>query len=105
MAAYKEANDPLEPMNRSIFEINRGIDQLILRPIAEFYGSALPDVVRNSVRSFFRNLQTPNILIHALLQGETERASHSLGRFVANTAVGPLGLRDVAAGDDLIDSD
>ena len=99
MAAYKEANDPLEPINRSIFEINRGIDQLILRPIAEFYGSALPDVVRNSVRSVFRNLQTPNILIHDLLQGETERASDSLGRFVANTAVGPLGLRDVAAGD------
>ena len=99
VAAYKEANDPLEPMNRSIFEINRGIDQLIFRPIAEFYGSALPDVVRNSVRSVFRNLQTPNILIHDLLQGETERASDSLGRFVANTAVGPLGLRDVVAGD------
>ena len=86
-------------MNRSIFEINRGIDQLILRPIAELYRSALPDMVRNCIRSFVNNLETPNILIHDLLQGETERASDSLGRFVANTAAGPLGLRDVAAGD------
>ena len=104
MAAYMEANDPLEPMNRSIFEINRGIDQLILRPIAELYRSALPDMVRNSVRSFVNHLETPNILIHDLLQGETERASDSLARFGINTAAGPLGLRDVAAGDNSGDS-
>ncbi|PPR69634.1 MAG: putative phospholipid-binding lipoprotein MlaA [Alphaproteobacteria bacterium MarineAlpha1_Bin1] len=105
MAAYMEANDPLEPMNRSIFEINRGIDQLILRPIAELYRSALPDMVRNSIRSFVNNLETPNILIHDLLQGETERASDSLDRFITNTAAGPLGLRDVAAGDNPVDPD
>ena len=99
MAAFKEANDPLEPLNRYFFEVNRVLDHLFLRPVAEIYRGALPDHARNSVRSFVNNLETPNIFIHDVLQGEMERAGNSFGRFAINTAVGPLGLNDVAAGD------
>ncbi len=99
MAAFKEANDPLEPLNRYLFEVNRGLDNLVLRPIAEVYRGALPDHARNSVRSLINNMETPNIFLHDILQGEIERASDSFGRLVTNTALGPLGLNDVAAGD------
>ena len=99
MAAFKEANDPLEPLNRYVFEVNRGLDHLFLRPVAEIYRGALPDHARNSVRSFVNNLETPNIFIHDILQGEMGRAGDSFGRFATNTFVGPLGLNDVAAGD------
>ena len=29
LAAYKETNDPLEPMNRYFFEVNYGLDELL----------------------------------------------------------------------------
>ena len=105
VAAFNEANDPFEPLNRYFFEVNRGIDHLLLRPVSEIYRGVLPDHARNSVRSFINNLETPGILMHDLMQGETERAWESFGRLATNTAVGPLGLNDVAAGDSLKNPD
>ena len=99
LAAYNEANDPLEPVNRYFFEVNRGLDHLLMRPVAEIYRGTLPEFTRNSVRSFINNMETPGIFVHDVLQGEIERASDSFGRFATNTAVGPLGLNDVAAGE------
>ena len=32
--AYVDRNDPLEPMNRYFFEVNRGLDELFLKPAA-----------------------------------------------------------------------
>jgi len=105
MAAFHEANDPMEPLNRYFFEVNRGLDHLFLRPAAEIYRGTLPDSTRNSVRSFINNLETPGIFVHDILQGEIDRASDSFGRFATNTAVGPLGLNDVAAGENPDDPD
>ena len=105
MAAFNEANDPLEPLNRYFFEVNRGFDLLLLRPISEIYRGALPDTARNSVRSFVNNLETPGIFVHDVLQGEQDRAAESFARFVANTTFGPLGLNDIAAGDNPKDPD
>jgi len=99
VAAFKEDNDPLEPLNRYLFEVNRGLDHLLLRPVAEIYRGALPDGARNSVRSVVDNMETPGIFVHDVLQGEIERASDSFGRFTTNTFYGPAGLNDIAAGD------
>jgi phospholipid-binding lipoprotein MlaA len=99
MAAFQDANDPLEPLNRYFFEVNRGLDNLVLRPVAEIYRGALPDHARNSVRSLINNMETPGIFLHDILQGEIERASDSFGRLATNTALGPLGLNDIAAGE------
>lgn len=100
VAAYNEANDPLEPLNRYFFEVNRAIDQLLLRPVAEIYRGTLPEGARNSVRSVVNNLETPGIFVHDVLQGEVERASESFARFTTNSFYGVGGLNDVAAGDD-----
>lgn len=100
MAAYKEANDPIEPLNRYFFEVNRGIDHLLLRPVAEIYRGVLPEGARNSIRSIVNNMETPGIFVHDVLQGEIERASDSFGRFTTNSFFGVGGLNDVAAGDD-----
>ena len=35
--AAADVNDPLEPMNRVIFQLNEFLQGLILRPLAEFY--------------------------------------------------------------------
>jgi phospholipid-binding lipoprotein MlaA len=100
VAAFSEANDPFEPLNRYFFELNRGLDHLLLRPVAEIYRSVLPEGARNSIRSIVNNLETPGILVHDILQGEVDRASDSFERFATNSFYGVGGLNDVAAGDD-----
>lgn len=106
MAAFKEANDPLEPFNRAMFSVNMGLDRAIIRPVAEGYRAALPDGMRDSVRNFLNNLRTPVILANDVLQGEVERAGHSLGRFMINSTIGVGGLFDVAAmkGEHMVES-
>ncbi len=94
--AWIEANDPLEPMNRYFFELNRGLDQLLIFPIADTYRGAVPAGIRDSVRNFLDNLLSPVILANDLLQGNVDRASQTWGRFLTNTFVGVGGLFDVS---------
>src|SRR5215469_17047362 len=49
LAAFKENNDPLEPMNRYIFEVNNGFDELLIKPVAAWYNLMLPAPVENGV--------------------------------------------------------
>ncbi len=97
MAAYEEANDPLEPMNRYFFEVNYAADQLLLKPFAGWYYTALPNPVQDSIRNALRNISTPVVLANDLFQGDTERAGVTAMRFLINTTVGLAGLFDVAA--------
>lgn len=99
MAAYREANDPIEPLNRYFFELNRGLDALFIRPVAEIYRGAVPRVVRDGVRNVTNNLRAPVIFANDLLQGEPERAGDTLGRFTTNTFIGLGGIFDVASGE------
>jgi phospholipid-binding lipoprotein MlaA len=99
VAAYNEANDPFEPLNRYFFEVNLGIDKLLLRPVAEIYRGVTPQLVQDGVRNGLNNLNTPLTFVHDLLQGEEQRASDSTGRFLTNTVLGVGGVFDVAAGE------
>jgi phospholipid-binding lipoprotein MlaA len=94
---YVERNDPLEPMNRYFFEVNRGLDELVLKPAAAAYNAALPNPVQDSVRAFINNLRTPIVLANDLMQGEGDRAYITLSRFIVNTSIGLLGVFDVAS--------
>lgn len=95
--AYAQAdeNDPLEPVNRAVFAFNHTLDGLILEPAAIMYRTATPRVMRDGVTNFLNNLRTPVILANDLLQGEWQRAEHTLGRFMLNTILGFGGLIDV----------
>ena len=95
-AEYEAQNDPLEPMNRYFFEVNRGLDQLLLRPAAEIYRGAVPDMVQQMVHNFLLNLNEPIVFTNSLLQGDPDNAGKSFGRFAANTFIGVGGLFDVA---------
>ena len=90
-------NDPVEPLNRTFFEFNRGVDTVVLRPLAETYRTVLPQGGQDMVRNFLNNLKSPVVLANDLLQGEVERAGETLGRFVVNTTMGVGGLFDVAS--------
>jgi phospholipid-binding lipoprotein MlaA len=92
----EEDNDPLEIPNRFIFAFNQALDFALIRPIAWVYREAVPQVVRNSIRNFLRNLKTPVILANDFLQGDLERARITTVRFVINTTGGLLGFFDLA---------
>lgn len=91
-----EVNDPLEPLNRSIFGFNEFLQSNLLTPVAEVYNENLPENLRAGVRNFFGNLATPITVANQLLQGEPEEALLSVGRFLVNTVVGIGGIADVA---------
>ena len=97
-ASGEEAvNDPLESLNRSIFEVNEGLQDVLLRPIAKFYNANVNLTVRQGISDFLDNLSSPVIFANDLLQGEFERALTTFGRAIINTTIGIVGFADVAA--------
>ncbi len=95
--AGEDDNDPLEGLNRGIFEFNRVVDGVLIKPVAQIYRGVLPQQAQDSVRSFLRNLRTPVILVNDVLQGDMDRAGSTIGRFLVNTTLGIGGLFDVAS--------
>jgi phospholipid-binding lipoprotein MlaA len=95
LAQNDDVNDPLEPLNRGIFQFNTVVDGLLLEPAAHMYRMATPQFVRTGVSNFLANLSTPVVFVNDLLQGEFDRAELTLGRFMMNTILGLGGLIDV----------
>ena len=97
MAEYEAANDPLEPLNRSVFEFNLFLDQLIVRPLSEGYVWLFPVEFRDSLHNMLSNADEPVNFANALLQGEGRRAGTALTRLIINTTLGVGGMIDVAS--------
>lgn len=97
MAEWEQVNDPLEPTNRAIFEFNRVVDKVLLKPVAQGYRFAVPQFGRDRVRDFLNNLRAPIVFANDLLQGEPDRAVQTVMRFAFNTGFGIGGLFDIAA--------
>ena len=96
-ASGEEAvNDPLESMNRAIFDFNEGLQDMLLRPLAKFYNKTINVTVRQGISNFLNNLSSPVIFANDVLQGEFERALTTFGRAFINSTIGILGLADVA---------
>jgi len=93
--AQDNEDDPLEPVNRAVFQVNYFLDRLLLKPIAVLYRDATPEVVRNGIDNFLANLRTPVNLANDLLQGDFKQGRLTLGRFMLNTILGVGGLVDV----------
>ena len=94
--AEDEINDPLEDINRAIFEFNEVLQDAFLRPITLFYNENFNQTLREGISNFLDNLSSPIILANDLLQGEFERALITFGRAFINTTVGIGGIADVA---------
>lgn len=88
--------DPIEGLNRGIFMFNRGVDTVLLRPIAWGYREVVPAYGRDRVGSFFQNLGEPVNFANAVLQGDLEQGFTTFWRFLINSTVGLAGLYDQA---------
>lgn len=97
LSAYDEVNDPLEPVNRAVFEFNGVVDTILIRPIAKGYRMIVPELAREGVSNFLANLKSPVNAFNQLLQGDFTAAGETALSFVVNTTLGIGGLGDVAA--------
>jgi len=95
-SAYEdEIYDPLESINRAIFSFNNVADKIVLEPVAKGYRK-LPSPIQSGLSNFLSNLRTPLVVVNQFLQGQSENAIQSTGRFIVNSTVGVFGLFDVA---------
>lgn len=92
----RSENDPWEPLNRPIYNVNTAFDKVTLKPLAKGYQKVLPGPIRTGVRNFMSNLVTPRSIINNFLQGKPARGFSELGRFAFNSTLGVAGLFDVA---------
>lgn len=88
--------DPLEPINRTIFSINDGLDRAIVKPVATAYKKIMPSPVRTGVTNFFGNLSDAWSVVNNLLQFKPVQAGDNLARVALNTSFGLGGLLDFA---------
>lgn len=89
--------DPFEPFNRGVTRFNEGLDEAIVKPVAQAYQGAVPSPVRTGVNNFFGNLSDVWSFVNNLLQLKGEAAGDSLMRFSVNTVFGLGGVLDWAS--------
>ena len=95
-AESEEPYDPIEPVNRAIFDFNDGLDEYVLEPVARGYRDYVPDLVQTGVGNFFDNLRYPSYLVSDIFQGKFGQVVDHTTRFLINSTVGVGGLFDFA---------
>ena len=66
----RDPRDPLEPMNRSIYQFNDHFDRVLLKPAAILYNTTVPPPVRGGVTNFFGNFRDVTTAVNNLLQAK-----------------------------------
>jgi phospholipid-binding lipoprotein MlaA len=89
-------NDPLEPMNRVVFDFNQFVDRILLKPLAKGYRYVMPDFAQDVVHNMLRNAGEPVTFMNAALQGRVKDAQKTFNRFLVNT-ITTGGIGDVAS--------
>src|SRR3546814_15510449 len=60
-ADFEAVNDPLEPVNRALFEFNQVLDNLLLKPVAFAYSIFVPVPLQTGIHNALVNLKRPEI--------------------------------------------
>ncbi len=90
-------NDPLEPLNRGFYKLNKTIDALYINPTSKIYDKIIPEAIRKLISNFFGNLNEIPTIINSLLQTKYKQAADSTARFTINSTLGVGGLFDIAS--------
>jgi len=96
-AAAPSRDDPFEPMNRASYAVHEVVDGYVVKPVAQAYVDYAPKVVQTGIRNFFGNIDDFFSFINDMLQNKPDKAGNDLGRVIANTGFGLLGLIDIAS--------
>lgn len=96
-AAGPTRDDPLEPMNRTLYQVHDAVDTAVVRPVAQAYVDFVPSLIRTGVSNVFNNINDLFSAVNGVLQGKLDKAGDDLGRVVLNTGFGLGGLFDLAS--------
>ena len=96
-AAGPTRDDPLEPMNRTLYQVHDAVDTAVVKPIAQAYINVVPQLIRTGVSNVFNNIDDLFSAVNGLLQGKLDKAGDDLGRVLLNTGFGLGGLFDLAS--------
>lgn len=88
--------DPWENWNRKVFAFNDAIDDAVVRPAAEGYRKAVPELVRTGVTNFFGNVGDVWSTANQFLQGKVQYGFEMGMRVIVNTLFGLGGILDPA---------
>ncbi len=95
-------SDPLEKVNRVVYNFNEKLDRYALKPVAVGYKKVTPTLVRRGVSNFFGNLADVSVAANSLLQGKFEQGLFDTARVAVNTVIGLGGVLDIATKMDLV---
>lgn len=96
-AGERDPRDPFERYNRSMYRVNDALDRGVARPVAKAYVKVTPAPVRAGLGNFFRNLNSPTVMVNDLLQWKPGAFLKETARLVINTTIGIGGLFDPAS--------
>lgn len=88
--------DPLEPVNRFFWGVNKIATIDVIQPTGVAYRSVVCKPIRDSIAGIGRTLTFPGRVVNHLLQGRWEGARAETDRFFYNTVIGLGGTFDVA---------
>ena len=89
--------DPLEPLNRSVYQFNDTLDKAITKPVAQGYNKVMPEMGKIMVANFFSNLDDVVVTANDLLQFKLTQAASDGSRFLFNSTFGVFGLFNVTS--------
>jgi ABC-type transporter lipoprotein component MlaA len=89
--------DPLEPVNRSLWVVNRALLVGVIQPGGQAWRAVVPQPARESIQHFARNVSYPGRVVNHMLQNRWQGAGDESLRFLTNTTVGIGGIFDVAS--------
>ncbi|MEH6502992.1 MAG: VacJ family lipoprotein [Cycloclasticus sp.] len=92
----QEGSDPLEPINRGVFQFNEKADEYVLEPVAKGYQFVTPSFVDRGISNFFSNLDDVVVFVNDILQLKLNQAISDGGRVLVNSTIGVLGFADMA---------
>jgi phospholipid-binding lipoprotein MlaA len=87
--------DPMEPLNRTVFNLNDGLDRAIFKPVATAYKEITPSPVRTGVNNFFNNLADVWSVVNNALQFKPRETLETGMRVAFNTVFGFAGVLDI----------
>lgn len=93
-----DPRDPIEGVNRAVFQFNEGFDRMIFKPVAKGYKKIVPEPVNQGVSNFFGNLEDVITIFNNLMQFKFKQGASDTVRVFFNTTIGLLGVFDVASG-------
>jgi len=89
--------DPLESFNRGVYQFNDTLDKAVIKPVAQGYNKAMPDVAKTLVSNFFSNLNDIAVTANDFLQFKFAQGFSDGMRVLVNSTIGIGGLIDVAS--------